>query len=313
MIPAEILRNAYRKMLTIRVAEDTLAEDFKKNRIFSFYHSSAGQEAVAAGVCEALQPEDRVYGNHRSHGHYLAKGGDLYSMFCEIYGKADGCCKGYGGSMHMLDRSVNFMGTTPILGSIPAIANGSAFQQKYNGDRNITVVFIGDGASEEGVFYESVNLAAVMKLPILFVLENNLYAVNTPESARRSQRFSRKMVYEGLGARFLDCDGNDFTSVYWQASMLAKALRNGKGPAVLHARCYRQMAHSGPITDESVRDEDTQDVRDSDDCIKNLEAHIDADDRRSIRAEVGLGVLRVWATAKAAPEPDPSTLKGAYA
>ena len=296
--------SAYRKMLTIRTAEEIISEDFKKNRIFSFYHSSSGQEAVAVGVCEALLHEDRVYGNHRSHGHYLAKGGDLYRMFCEIYGKADGCCGGYGGSMHMLDRSVSFMGTTPILGSIPAIANGSAFEQKYNNSHNITVVFLGDGASEEGVFYESVNLAAVMKLPILFVIEDNLYAVNTPESARRSPLFSRKMVYEGLGARFLDCDGNDFQSVHWQTSMLVTALRRGKGPAVLHARCYRQMAHSGPITDESVREKDTKEVRDSDDCIKNMEEHVDTETREAIRAEVKLEVLRAWAVAKTAAEPE---------
>ena len=313
MIPSEVLRSAYGKMLTIRIAESTIESDFLQNKIFSFYHSSKGQEAVAVGVCEALQHEDRVYGNHRSHGHYLAKGGDLYRMFCEIYGKADGCCNGYGGSMHMLDRSVNFMGTTPILGSIPAIATGSAFEQKYANNRNITVVFIGDGASEEGVFYESVNLAAVMKLPILFAIEDNLYAVNTPESARRSPLFSRKMVYEGLGARFLDCDGNDFESVYWQAQMLTKALRNGKGPAVLHAKCYRHMAHSGPITDESVREEDTKEVRDLDDCIKNIEKHIPQNVCDTISAEVDLEVLRAWSMAKAASEPDPFTLKGVYA
>src|SRR6266481_16077 len=102
--------DAYRRMLTIRLAEEKIAQDFRENKIFSFYHSSAGQEAVAVGVAMSLQKGDRMYGNHRSHGHYIAMGGDLYRMFCEIYGKADGCCKGFGGSMHMLDRSVGFMG-----------------------------------------------------------------------------------------------------------------------------------------------------------------------------------------------------------
>ena len=130
MESTDILLRAFKKMLTIRHAENMIAEDFRKNKIFSFLHLYTGQEAVATGACMALRIDDRVFGNHRSHGHYLAKGGNLYRMFCEIYGKADGCCNGMGGSMHVLDRSVGFMGSTPILGSAVPIAAGSAFQQK---------------------------------------------------------------------------------------------------------------------------------------------------------------------------------------
>ena len=268
---------ACERMMTIRAAEMKIAEDFRNNKIFSFYHSSVGQEAVATGVCLALHRDDRVYGNHRSHGHYIAKGGNLYRMFCEIYGKADGCCRGYGGSMHMLDRDAGFMGTTPILGSIAAIATGSAFEQKVSGRQSITAVFIGDGASEEGVVYESINLAAAMNLPVLFVIEDNLFAVNSPASVRRHKLFSRRMVYTGLGARFADADGTDFKSVYTESLRLSNLIRGGKGPAVLHATCYREMAHSGPIMDESVRISDTADVRAQNDPIENMRKYLPLD------------------------------------
>ncbi len=252
------IKEAYRRMLTIRLSEDKIAQDFRDNKIFSFYHSSRGQEAVAVGVAMALKPGDRIYGNHRSHGHYIAAGGDLYRMFCEIYGKADGCCKGYGGSMHMLDRSVGFMGSTPLLGSVAPIALGSAFEQKASCSENITVCFIGDGASEEGAVYESVNIAALMKLPILFVIEDNLYAVNSPTSARRSRLFDAEKVYNGLGVKYYNItDGRSYGNI---AAHVTDLMKYGE-PSVLKVATYRDMAHSGPIKDESVRVVDTADVR----------------------------------------------------
>ena len=327
MITQELLCEAYEHMLTIRMAEELIEQDFIANKIFSFYHSSKGQEAVAVGVAMALQWQDRMYGNHRSHAHYIAKGGDLYRMFAEIYGKADGCCRGYGGSMHMLDKSVGFMGSSPILGSIVPIATGSAFQQKYaaaeagcDGIPGITVCFFGDGASEEGVVYESINIAAVMKLPILFVIEDNLYAVNTPQSARRSPYFCRRKVYEGLGSTFNECNGNDFASVYRIACAITDSLRDGDGPAVLCARVYRQMAHSGPLSDESVRVEDTKEIRNDADCIMAIETDLTTEwstppNRiEEIQLDVQKCVTEAWTAAKQAPEPDESCMmKGIYA
>ena len=320
MTTQEIIQDAYARMLTIRLAEDAIEKDFLANKIFSFYHSSKGQEAVAVGVAMALQWQDRMYGNHRSHAHYIAKGGDLYRMFAEIYGKADGCCRGYGGSMHMLDRSVGFMGSSPILGSIVPIATGSAFQQKYAAAKDgITVCFFGDGASEEGVVYESINIAAVMKLPILFVIEDNLYAVNTPQSARRSPYFCRRKVYEGLGSSFNECDGNDFKSVYRIACAITDSLRDGDGPAILYARVYRQMAHSGPIADESVRVEDTKEVRGSEDCVRAIETYLTTDwstppNRiEEIRLDVQTRIIKAWTAAKQAPKPQEcDMMKGIY-
>ena len=303
MIAQSILLEAYQKMLTIRVAENLIAEDFRNNKIFSFYHSSVGQEGAAVGVCMALEREDRVYGNHRSHGHYIAKGGNLFRMFAEIYGSLEGCCKGYGGSMHMLDKSCGFMGSTPILGRIVPISAGSAFEQKISNSKNITVCFFGDGASEEGVVYETMNLAATWKIPVLFVVEDNLWAVNTPHKDRRSSLFSRKMLCDSLGVRYLDADGGNFEHVYSQTKMLVNKLRNGHGPALLHVCTYREMAHSGPINDESVRHiyGDTIESRKADDPITNIEniLHEMSTARTlEIRREVGLTVMAAWSEAK---------------
>ena len=249
----------------------------------------------------ALEKEDRVYGNHRSHGHYIAKGGDLFRMFAEIYGSVEGCCKGYGGSMHMLDRSVGFMGTTPILGSIVPIAAGSAFEQKQSKSKNITVVFFGDGAAEEGVVYETLNLAATWNLPVLFVVEDNLWAVNTPHSARRSKLFSRKMLCDSLGVRCLDADGGDFEHIYSQSKMLVNKLRNGHGPALLSAHTYREMAHSGPIKDESVRDlhyHDNAAARADDDPVLKLAAMLQDVPRMEIQNAVNWYACTAWENAK---------------
>lgn len=309
----DLLIEALRRMLLIRLAEQTIADDFIKNKIFSFLHLSIGQEAVAVGTALALQKGDRMWGNHRSHAHYLSMGGNLYRMFCEIYGKADGCCKGYGGSMHMLDRNVGFMGSTPILGSVAPIATGSAFEQKASKSENISVCFIGDGASEEGVVYESVNLAAVMKLPVLFVIENNLYAVSTDFSVRRAERFSYGQLYTALGAHFFGANGNAFIPMYQTVSDARKAITTKGGPAVVEARVFRHMAHSGPIFDDAAgyRKVDTKEVREEADPIKNVMSHIrgkgvSAESLERIHGEVKEQVRKAFDAAQSAPTPAPA-------
>lgn len=262
----QTMLEGFRIMSRIRAAEEAIAEDFRQNKIFSFLHLSIGQEAIAAGACMALQPDDRVFGNHRSHGHYLAKGGNLDAMMAEVYGKAAGCCKGKGGSMHMLDRSVGFAGSTPILGSAVSIAAGSAFEQKHRPPSTIrkanpaTMVFIGDGASEEGVFYETVNLAALWALPLIIVVENNQYAVNTSLSARRHRQYYLKSICAGMGCNHLTVDGNSFTDVYENIREIRETTER-RGPTVIEATVFREMAHSGPIWDESVRTVDDKDAR----------------------------------------------------
>lgn len=266
--------SAYKKMFLIRTAEQDLAEFYLKNKVMSFVHFYVGQEAVAVGVCDALSYDDYAFGNHRSHGHYLAKGGDLKKMVCEVLGKEDGCAKGMGGSMHMIDKSVGFIGSTPILGSITPIVAGGAFEQKYNKKKNISVGFIGDGASEEGVVYETMNLVALMKLPFLLVIENNLYSVNTRVHERRGEGYNVEKVVTGLGVKYLKADGNDYKDVFEKATMLVNYIKEGNGPAVLECVTYRHMAHSAPIFDENYREEDTIENRKEKDSLLRLRKHL---------------------------------------
>jgi len=211
-----------------------------------------------------------VMGNHRSHGHYLAKGGNFRSMVCELLGRANGSAHGKGGSMHMIDKSANFVGSTPLLGSVVPISAGVAFEQKYNHRNTITAAFYGDGASEEGVVYETYNLAALYKLPLLLVIENNLFSINSYIKNRRSQEYDIKKVVEGLGLRYERADGNDYHDVHAKAQILVNDIRANKGPAVLECMTYRHMAHSTPLKEESYRGEDTVEKRAESDSLKKL-------------------------------------------
>jgi TPP-dependent pyruvate/acetoin dehydrogenase alpha subunit len=318
MIPLEVLIEGYRTMCLIRRAEEAIAEDFRTNKIFSFLHLSIGQEAVAAGVCLALGENDRVFGNHRSHGHYLAKGGDLYAMMAEVYGKADGCCKGKGGSMHMLDRSVGFAGSTPILGSAVPIAAGSAFEQKQRDVDEVSVVFFGDGASEEGVVYETINAAALMKLPLILIVENNLFAVNSPLTARRSEAYHLGAICSGLGVNYVSVDGNSFQNVYETLTEIREHTK-WRGPTVIEARVFREMAHSGPIMDESVRQQDAKAERERQDPIARLRKVLEASGSSAKVLDIidqgeRLDVEKAMSLAKAAPMPKVSELmEGIYA
>lgn len=268
--PVSGLFAAYKKMLLIRIAEQKIAELYLKNKIMSFVHFYVGQEAVAVGVADSLKKGDKMLGNHRSHGHYLAKGGDLKRMICELLGKEAGSSHGKGGSMHMIDKSVNFVGSTPILASVVPLSAGVAFEQRYNKKKDITVAFFGDGAFEEGVVYETLNLAGLFKIPLLLVVENNLYSVNSTLEDRRAEGNSPKVIVEGFGAKYLKADGNDYPDVRVKADELVEYLRSGKGPAVLECVTYRHMAHSAPIFDEKSRKVDVLEKRLAEDPLKKL-------------------------------------------
>jgi pyruvate dehydrogenase E1 component alpha subunit len=267
--------NAFKSIALLRIAEEEIANLFLREKIMSFVHFYVGQEAVAVGVSNALNPLDRALGNHRSHGHYLAKGGSLRSMVCEILGKAEGFAGGKGGSMHMMSRTNGFTGTTPILGSITSIAAGSAFTQKHKQTKNATVAYIGDGASEEGGFYETLNLAALYSLPLMIVVENNLYAVNSKIHDRRSIRYNASEIVKGLGVNYTKVDGNDYDEVYKTAMTLMAEVRNGY-PAVLECITYRHMAHSAPLFDDKqgYREEDILKRREERDCLNLLKKRL---------------------------------------
>lgn len=265
---------AYKKMLLIRIAEEELVKYYLENKIMSFVHFYVGQEAVAVGVCQNLNSDDKVLGNHRSHGHYLARGGDLKKMICELLGKEYGSSLGKGGSMHMIDKSVNFIGSTPILGSVVPLACGTAFEKKYSHKEGIAVAFFGDGASEEGIVYETMNLAALFKLPLLLVIENNLYSVSSKLKDRRSLGYDVEKIITGLGVVYMKADGNDYEDVYNKSNKLIGGIRAHSTPAVLECVTYRHMAHSAPIFDDAqgYREEDVLEKRLEKDPIKKLKA-----------------------------------------
>jgi len=246
-----ILHSLYQTMLRIRVAEESIAELLERNEIRCPTHLYTGQEAIAAGVCAALTKEDYIFGGHRSHGHYLAKGGDLRALMAELYGKATGCARGRGGSMHLVAPEVGLLGTVPLVAATIPIAVGAALASKLRGERRVSVSFFGDGATEEGHFHESLNLAAVYQLPVIFVCENNLYSSHMHISERRAQDNIYKSG-EAHGIPGIRLDGNDVIAVYTAASEAVDRARKGLGPTLLECRTYRWRGHVGPALDMDV-------------------------------------------------------------
>lgn len=238
-------------MLRIRRVEEYLAMRYAEQEMRCPMHLCIGQEAIAVGVSAALEKTDKVFSNHRAHGHYLAKGGSLSSMVAEMYGRSTGCCGGRGGSMHLIDLNVSFMGSTPIVGGTVPLAVGSAWTSKLGQSKDVTVVYFGDGCFEEGVVAESMNFAALHQLPVLFVCENNDFSVYT----RRKDRQPEQAIYKIAQAHGIasDCgNGNDVLFVYAMASKAIECMRQGKGPQFLELSTYRWREHCGPDFDHAL-------------------------------------------------------------
>jgi TPP-dependent pyruvate/acetoin dehydrogenase alpha subunit len=244
----EFIINLYKIMLLIRKTEGKIAELYPEQEMRCPTHLCIGQEAVPAGVCENLKKEDVVFSNHRSHGHYLAKGGNLGAMLAEIYGRETGCAKGRGGSMHLIDVSVNFLGSTAIVcGTVP-LAAGAAFASKLQNKNNVSVAFFGDAAVEEGTFSETLNFSSLHKLPVLFVCENNLYASQTHIRERQPNRPITKLA-EGHNIRTYRVDGNDVIGIYETAKKAIAYIKAGNGPVFMECLTYRWKEHCGPNED----------------------------------------------------------------
>jgi pyruvate dehydrogenase E1 component alpha subunit len=235
----------YRTMLRIRLFEERVADLIEAGEIKTPCHLYIGQEAIAVGVCAALEREDYVWGGHRSHGHYLAKGGDLRAMMAEIYGKTTGCSRGRGGSMHLVAPEVGILGTVPLVAATIPLAVGAALASNLRKERRVSVSFFGDGAMEEGHFHESVNLAALYHLPVVFVCENNLYASHMHLLERRAEDNLDK-AGEVHGIPGIRLDGNDVEAVYRIAVESVARARQGDGPTLLECRTYRWRGHVGP-------------------------------------------------------------------
>ncbi len=247
----EQTRGLLEDLMYVRAVEEKVCALYPEQQMRCPVHISIGQEATAVGTCAALRSEDMVFSNHRSHGHYLAKKGDLKKFFAELYGKIGGCSQGRGGSMHLIDLGVNFMGSTPIVGNIIPVAVGAAFSLKLQHSSQIVVVFIGDGAVEEGVFHESINFAKLKELPILFFCENNLYSVYTHLEKRQPNR-KISNIPAGHGLQCYEVDGNNVEAIYKVVSEATDLLRQGKGPIFIEAQTYRWREHCGPNYDNHI-------------------------------------------------------------
>ncbi|MDQ1008535.1 TPP-dependent pyruvate/acetoin dehydrogenase alpha subunit [Streptomyces sp. V4I23] len=240
-----------RDMVRIRCVEETLADLYRDEQLMRTpTHFSIGQEATSVGVCAASRRTDVVYSAHRSHAPYLAKGGDLPALVAELYGKETGCAGGRGGSVHLVDHAAGFGGSAAILGEMIPVAVGAAWAFAMEGTPRVALTFFGDGASEEGAFHESLNFAALHRLPVVFVCENNQYSIASPLSARQPPGTSIWRRALGYGMRASRIDGNDVFAVHDAARTAVESARARHGPHLLELDTYRWREHVGPNWDE---------------------------------------------------------------
>jgi len=243
-IPREVLFDMYRRLYLIRQVELKIEEHYHEDEMKTPVHLALGQEAVAVGICIHLTQEDYIFSNHRSHAHYLAKGGDLKAMMAELYCKETGCSRGRGGSMHLIDVSIGHLGSSSMVGGSIPHAVGAAFAIQYKTEDRLAVSFFGDAASEQGVFYESMSWAKKKKLPVIFVCENNEYSVCSHISARQP------LIPIAQRAQAFDIpsetiDGMNLLTVYDRMCQATDYVRSGQGPYFLECRVQRWRGHAG--------------------------------------------------------------------
>lgn len=248
----ENLIQIFQKMLLIRRVEETIAEKYSAGKMRCPTHLSIGQECVAACLSQCIDNDDFAVSTHRGHAHYLGKGGNLKKMIAEIYGKSSGCSSGKGGSMHLIDLDVNFMGTSAIVGNSIPVGVGLGLSIALKKTQQVSVIFLGDGAVEEGVFYESVNFAVVKHLPVLFICENNLYSVYSPLSVRQPKDRKIHEMVKGFGVQSTYADGNDPKSTFNALMKTIQQIRAGKGPQFIEFSTYRWREHCGPNYDNNI-------------------------------------------------------------
>ena len=236
--------NFYEKMLKIRLAEEKAIDLYSRNLIKGSIHTYIGEEAVAVGICSALdiQKGDAITSTHRGHGHFIAMGGGVKYILAELLGKSSGCCKGKGGSMHIADKDIGIYGANGIVGGGIAIACGLALANSLNNNDGVAVTFFGDGASNQGILYESLNISAIWKLPVIFVCENNMYAQTTPAEMTLAGGSVSKRA-EGFGIEGIDVDGNDIEKIYELAKYAVDKARLKKMPTLIEAKTYRWKGH----------------------------------------------------------------------
>jgi len=309
-----LLRRMHRTMVLIRVCEERIADLCELGEVRCFCHLCIGQEGVVVGVCSALMEVDYVWGGHRSHGHYLAKGGDVKALIAEILGRATGCAGGRGGSMHLIAREVGILGTVPLVAATIPLAVGSALAAKLRRERRVSVAFFGDGATEEGHFHESLNLAAIHGLPVLFVCENNFYASHLHLNERHLlDNLDKAGELHGVPGRRVD--GNDTVAIYNATVLAIERARRGEGPTLLECRTFRWRGHVGPALDIDVgiRRRDELKTWYEHDPISEVrrrlvEAGVDETDLDLTMKEVQAAVDDAVAFARSSPYPAPESL-----
>jgi TPP-dependent pyruvate/acetoin dehydrogenase alpha subunit len=249
---ADLLVALHRDLLKVRLTEELLAERYREQEMRTPAHFGSGQEAVAVGVCSALRVDDVVFSHHRCHNHYLAKGGSIYQLAAELYGRADGCSGGRGGSVHLTARDHGMIATSAILGEMTAVAVGAALAFQMDGLDRVAVTFFGEGAMDEGSFYEALNYASIKKLPVLFACENNLYATESSLSVRQAPETDLCDRVRAFKVDAMRIDGNDVLEVYRTAQEAVESLRRGEGPVFIECMTYRWREHVGPHFDHEL-------------------------------------------------------------
>ena len=311
----ERLRELFREMLLIRRFEEKVEERFRAGELPGFLHVCIGQEAVASGVCAALEPDDVIASTHRAHGHTIAKGTHVNQVMAELYGKLEGCSRGYGGSMHLYDIEKGNLGANAVVGGGLGAIAGSALAFQFRGEQRVAVAFFGDGATNTGAFHETLNLAQLWKVPALFVLEMNGWAESTPMSQHAPiEDFSKRAV--AFGMRSVDVDGQDVEAVFEATREAREYALSGRGPVFLNVRTYRLVGHY--IGDPQVyrSKEEIEKLRAEKDPIELLRARLELSDEEfeALDTEARAIVEASVEFAKAGTDPKPEdALKYVYA
>lgn len=310
----DTLLDMHRRMVRIRMFEEEAGKLSEAGKIPGALHLYVGEEAIAAGVMVHLSNEDQITSTHRGHGHLVAKGGDLKKMYAELFGRVDGYCKGKGGSMHVSDLTLGMLGANGIVGAGPPIAIGAAFRNKYKKTDNVTVCFFGDGASNEGTFHEAANIAALFKLPVVFLCENNGYGEFTSQERHQVIKDVADRA-NGYGMPGVVADGMDAVAVYEAAGEAIARARRGEGPTLLECKTYRFFDHVG-IRGMGVvyRDDDEVTQWRKRDPIDMLEARLaevgilSPEEADTVRERTAFEIESAIEFAQNSPFPDPSAL-----
>jgi TPP-dependent pyruvate/acetoin dehydrogenase alpha subunit len=310
-----VLIQQLRTMALIRMAEEKIASEVRSGAIRCPCHLAIGQEAIPVAMSQSLRVTDRVFGTHRSHGHFLAQGGTVAELFAEVLGKATGCSRGFGGSMHLYKESTGFWGSVPIVAATVSLAVGAALAAKMEKKGNVAVTYFGDGAMEEGSVHESLNLAAVYNTPVIFVVENNLFSSHLHIGLRQAHNsVARYAAAHGL--RWAVVDGNDPVALHKTSSDFVERARRGEGPAFIEAVTYRWCGHVGPSEDIDVgvkRKDDLQKWKRRDPIRRTLdslekEGSLRLDQWAQTLESLKVEIDSAWKAAVAAPYPDAELL-----